>query len=180
MSKKMISLEDATKLVVKKHKGQYRKQGTPYCLHPINVAWILKDKGFDENYQIAGLFHDLIEDTDTTYEEILKLSNEEIANAVKLVTKEKGYDMKEYIERISKNDMARMVKLADRLHNILETKLADMDFQKKYVKETEDWYLDLAKDTCFEEELTKEIKSLKKGIAKANKKLDKKLEDKEK
>ena len=48
------------------------------------------------------------------------------------------------------------------------------------MKETEDWYLDLAKDTCFEEELTKEIKSLKKGIAKANKKLDKKLEDKEK
>ena len=176
MSKKMISLEDATNFVVKKHRGQYRKQGTPYCLHPISVAWILKNKGFPESYQIAGLFHDLIEDTDTTYEEILKLSNEEIANAVKLVTKEKGYKMEEYIERISKNDMARMVKLADRLHNILETKLADLDFQKKYVKETEDWYLDLAKDTCFEEELTNEIKSLKRGIAKA----DKKLRNKEK
>ena len=180
MSKKMISFDDATKLVVKKHKGQFRKQGTPYCLHPINVAWILRDKGFPEDYQIAGLFHDLIEDTDTTYEEILKISNAEIANAVRLVTKEKGYKMPEYIERISKNDMARMVKLADRLHNILETKLADLDFQKKYVKETEEWYLDLAKDTCFEKELNKEIKSLKKGISKAEKKAEKKVDNQEK
>ena len=88
--------------------------------------------------------------------------------------------MPEYIERISKNDMARMVKLADRLHNILETKLADLDFQKKYVKETEDWYLDLAKDTCFEKELNKEIKSLKKSISKAEKKAEKKVDNQEK
>lgn len=176
MSKKMISFDEATKLIVKKHKGQFRKQGTPYCLHPINVAWILKNKGFSEDYQIAGLFHDLIEDTDTTYEEILKISSEEIANAVRLVTKEKGYKMAEYIERISKNDMAKMVKLADRLHNVLETKLADLEFQKKYVKETEEWYLDLAKNTCFEDDLNKEIKSLKKGISRAEKRSD----DKEK
>ena len=61
--------------VKEKHKGQFRKQGTPYYLHPFAVSKILKDKGFDTEYQIAGLFHDLLEDTDTSYEEIIDISN---------------------------------------------------------------------------------------------------------
>ncbi len=144
-----------------KHKGQKRKQGTPYYLHPIGVSNILKKKGFAKDYQIAGLFHDLIEDTDTTYEEILKITNRNIAEAVRLVTKENGYKMQEYIIRISKNDMAKMVKLADRLHNLSETHLTEIEFQKKYVNETEEWFLDLAKGTVFEDDLQKELNNIK-------------------
>lgn len=146
--------------IKKKHNGQKRMQGTPYYTHPLQVAKILKDKGFSEDYQIVGLFHDLLEDTDTTYNEILKLSNKTIAYAVKLLTKEDGYIMKEYIERIQNNEIAKMVKLADRLHNISETHLASEEFKQKYIKETVEWYLPLAKDTVFEEDLKQELKKL--------------------
>ena len=93
-----------------KHKGQYRKHGEPYYTHPLNVSNMLKEKDFSLEYQIAGLFHDLIEDTDATYAELLEYSNLEIVEAVRLVTKEPGYDMEDYINRIKKNDIAKHVK----------------------------------------------------------------------
>ncbi len=143
-----------------KHAGQTRKQGTPFYKHPAFVAKILEKKGFSVDYQIAGLFHDLIEDTKTTYEELLGISNPEIVNAVRLVTKEEGYEMKKYIDRIKKNDMARMVKLADRLHNLTEAHYGTEKFQQKYIKETKQWYLDLAKETPFEKNINEKLKEL--------------------
>lgn len=150
--------------VKQKHGNQKRKQGTPYYLHPVEVSKMLKEKGFEENYQVAGLFHDLLEDTKTTYEEILQISNEEVAETVKLVTKEDGYMMKEYIERISKNDMAKMVKLADRIHNLSEVHLAPKEFRKRYIMETEQWYINLAKETVFEEDLKIVLEKEKQAI----------------
>ena len=147
--------------VKQKHSGQTRKQGTPYYLHPVAVSKILKDKGFDTEYQISGLFHDLLEDTDTTFREIKNISNRRIAVAVLLVTKEPDYIKESYYRRIKKNDMARMVKLADRVHNLSEAHLADRDFQKKYIEETEKWFIDLAKGTVFEEDIARELKALK-------------------
>ena len=160
----MLSLEDYIEYIKKKHNGQTRKQGTPYYLHPLEVCNILKENGFPLEYQIAGLFHDLLEDTDTTYEDIREISNEEIAEAVRLVTKEKGYCMQEYIDRIRNNEIAKMVKLADRLHNISETHLASKDFQQKYIKETEDWYMNLARNTVFEDKIKNELDKLKKEL----------------
>lgn len=153
--------------VKQKHSGQTRKQGTPYYLHPVAVSKILKDKGFDTEYQIAGLFHDLLEDTDTTFREIKNISNRHIAVAVLLVTKEPDYIKGSYYRRIKKNDMARMVKLADRVHNLSEAHLADKDFQKKYIEETEKWFIDLAKGTVFEEDITKELEDLKETYRKS-------------
>ena len=155
-----MELSDYIEYIKEKHKGQKRKQGTPYYTHPLAVSNILKEKGFPVDYQIAGLFHDLLEDTDTSYEEILKISNHKIAEAVRLVTKEKGYVMDEYIKRIRNNDMARMVKLADRIHNLSETHLTSKEFQERYIKETEDWYINIAKATVFEDELNKKLNSL--------------------
>ncbi len=97
-----MEFNNAIKYIKEKHKGQKRKQGTPYYLHPVEVSIMLKEKGFPIEYQIVGLFHDLLEDTDTSYDEILKLTNSEIANAVKLLTKEEGYNMSEYISRIKR------------------------------------------------------------------------------
>ncbi len=157
----MLSLEEYIEYIKKKHNGQTRKQGTPYYLHPLEVCNILKENGFPFEYQVTGLFHDLLEDTDTTYDEIREISNAEIAEAVRLVTKEKGYSMQEYIDRISKNEIAKMVKLADRLHNISETHLASKEFQEKYIKETEDWYMNLVKGTVFEDKIKNELDKLK-------------------
>ena len=155
-----MDIEKAIEFMKQKHRGQKRKQGTPYHTHPLAVAKLLKDKGFRIEYQIAGLFHDLIEDTDSTYEEIISFSNEEVLEAVRLVSKEAGYVMAEYIGNIKQNDMARMVKLADRIHNLSESPMANRKFQAKYIKETQDWYVDLARGTVFEEDLNRELNNL--------------------
>lgn len=160
----MISLKEAAEYAKQKHGKQKRMQGTPYYEHPYMVAKILKDKGFSEEYQIAGLFHDLIEDTETSYEDILELTNRDIARAVLLVSKEEGYIMSEYMNRIKLDDMARMIKLADRLHNLNDAKVANSKFQRKYIKETEEWYLDLAKGTPFEEDINKSLEDLREEL----------------
>ena len=154
-------LEEFMKL---KHGNQKRKQGTPYYLHPLAVAKMLKEKGFSEDYQIAGLFHDLMEDTDATCEEIKNISNENIVEAVKLLTKTKRYVMSEYIGNIEKNDIAKMVKLADRIHNLSEAIFASKEFQKKYIKETEEWFINLAKNTVFENDLKYVLNKVKMNL----------------
>ena len=155
-----MDLEKAIEFMKEKHGDQKRKQGTPYYTHPLAVAKLLEEKGFSIEYQIAGLFHDLLEDTDATYEEIISFSNEEVAEAVRLVTKTEGYVMHEYVGNIKLNEMARMVKLADRIHNLSESPNASRVFQSKYIKETKEWYIDLAKGTVFEEDLNRELTAL--------------------
>ncbi len=155
-----MNLEKAVEFMKEKHGDQKRKQGTPYYTHPLAVAKLLKDKGFSEEYQITGLFHDLREDTNATYEEIINLSNENVAASVELLTKKPGYIMKEYIEQIKANDIARMVKLADRIHNLSESIYANSTFQKRYIKETKTWFVDLAKGTVFEEDLNRVLEKL--------------------
>ncbi len=159
-----MEIEDAVKFMKERHKGQTRKQGTPYYTHPLEVSNILKQKGFPKKYQIVGLFHDLLEDTSTTYEEIQKMTDQETATAVKLLTKKEGYIMKEYIERIKENELARNVKLADRLHNLREVHYGSEEFIEKYIKETEEWFINLAKNTIFEKEINNTLQNLKQKI----------------
>ena len=137
-----ISYQEAVEYAAMKHEGQFRKGGDPYITHPIAVAQMLKDAGYDLEYQIAGLFHDLLEDTDATEEEILALSSPQVLEAVKLVTKTPGYVMEEYIASICKNDMAKVVKAMDRLHNLQCAVEADERFRRKYIKESREWYMD--------------------------------------
>lgn len=154
------NIENYIEFIKQKHKGQKRIQGTEYYIHPIAVANILKKKGFDEIYQVVALFHDLLEDTNITYEEILKISNKDIADAVVLLTKEPNYIMEQYMKRIEQNEVAKMVKLADRLHNLSEAHFASKKFINKYINETKEWYIDLAKETVFEEDINKELENL--------------------
>ena len=155
-----MDIEKCIEFMKKKHEGQKRKHGTPYYTHPLAVSNMLKEKGYGEEYQVAGLFHDLLEDTDCTEQEILDLSNEKVLEAVKLVTKTKGYEMAEYMRNIAKNDIAKMVKLSDRTHNLLECKETSWLFQKKYIKETREWFLDLAENTVFESDLNSALQSV--------------------
>ena len=160
-----MNINEVKKFVKEKHDNQTRIQGTPYYLHPYAVADILKENGYGTEYQITALFHDLIEDTNTTYEELLKMSNQEVTDAVKLLTKEKDYQMKDYITRIKDNKLAKQVKLADRLHNLSEAHYASNKWIKKYIIETKEWYYDLAKDTIFENDINKYINELEQQIA---------------
>lgn len=159
-----MNMNNCIEFMKEKHAGQKRKQGTPYYMHPLSVCNMLKEKGFSVEYQIAGLFHDLIEDTDCSYDEIIKYGNKEIAEAVRCVTKEKGYNMNDYIKRIEANDMAKMVKLADRVHNLSEAWMCEKNWIEEYINETEKWYVSLAKYTIFEEELKNNLEYLKKVV----------------
>ena len=159
-----MNIEILREYVKVKHEGQKRKQGTPYYLHPFAVADILKEKGFNDDYQAAGLLHDTLEDTNATKEEILKLSNKEVLDTVVLLTKEKGYKMQDYYNRIINNDMAKMVKLADRYHNLSESTMTNVLFKKKYINETKKWYLKMAEGTCFEEDINQSLEKLIKSL----------------
>ena len=139
-------LKNALLFATKKHEGQKRIGGDDYITHPMAGCEIVRSGGFDESCQIAALFHDLLEDTDATEEEILKYGSPEILEAVKLLTKEKGYKMSEYIGSIKKNPIAFAVKAADRLHNLQCAVVANEDFRRKYILETVDWYMDFSPD----------------------------------
>lgn len=138
--------KNALEYATKKHMGQMRKGGQPYITHPIAVSEYVKHQGYGIDYQITGLFHDLLEDTDATEDEILALSNQEVLEAVKLLTKTEGYVMSEYVDAIRKNDIAKAVKNADRLHNLQSAFCTSEEFKRKYVLETVDWYLDFSNE----------------------------------
>ena len=129
-----------------KHKGQKRIGGNDYISHPIAVYEMVKKQGYDEDFQITALFHDLLEDTNATEEEILFYGSQNVLTAVKLLTKEKGYDMKNYIDGIKANPIAFAVKSADRLHNLQCALVTSNEFKRKYILETVDWYLDFSKE----------------------------------
>lgn len=134
--------KDALAFATKKHEGQYRIGGLPYITHPVAVAETVKEKGGDTDAVITALFHDLLEDTDATEQEILDLGNEKILRSVKLLTKSKGYVMKDYVDAIRRDPTAFAVKGADRLHNLRSAVCADDEFKRRYIYETIDWYLD--------------------------------------
>ena len=160
MADNNLSFDKALAYAAEKHNGQFRIGGEKYITHPVAVAEILKDKGFPLSFQIAALFHDLLEDTDAAEDEILALSNDEILQAVKLLTKQHGYKMEEYVGNIRQNEMAFAVKGADRLHNLRSALKTDEEFKRKYILETIDWYLD------FSPEIPPAVKALAASLKK--------------
>lgn len=104
----------AEQIATKAHKGQVDKAGMPYITHPQTVAGLVD--GIDE--KIVACLHDTVEDTDVTVEYIRGQFGDEIAEAVDSMTHrpEETYD--EYVDRLSRNSLARKVKLADLTHNM--------------------------------------------------------------
>ena len=144
----------ALAFATEKHKGQFRVGGDAYITHPVTVAEYVRDMGYGIDYQITALFHDLLEDTDASEDEIKDLGGETVLEAVRLLTKDKGYVMAEYVEAIQKNEIAKVVKAADRLHNLRSAVVTDEDFKRRYILETVDWYLG------FSPEIPKAVKAL--------------------
>ena len=111
------------------HEGQFRKSGEPYIIHPVAVAKILANFGMDNETVIAGLLHDVVEDTNYTQEQLITDFDEKIAALVDGVTKlgNISYDSTEAVQAenfrkmflaMSKDIRVLIIKLADRLHNM--------------------------------------------------------------
>ena len=146
--------EKALAFATEKHAGQFRIGGLPYITHPVAVAEIIRESSLGMEHQIAALFHDLLEDTDATPQEILDIGGPEVLTAVRLLTKVKGYRMEEYVQAIRENPIAFAVKGADRLHNLRCALVADENFRRHYILESVDWYLD------FRPEIPSAVKQL--------------------
>ena len=160
--KKETSRRVDTKLIMKafnfaneKHKNQKRGSGEPYIIHPINVAYILAEIGLDDSTICAALLHDVVEDTDTTHEDLVQNFGTEIADMVQGVTK-LGNIQFATIEETQVENYRRMflamgkdirvilIKLADRLHNMRTLKYIKRERQIANAKETLDLYAPLA------------------------------------
>ena len=129
-------IEKAYQMASEAHKSQFRKSGEPYIIHPLNVAIILAELELDKETIVAGLLHDVVEDTAMTEEELKQEFGEDVALLVDGVTKlEKiplsaGADqpdeklemqaenLRKMFLAMAKDIRVIMIKLADRLHNM--------------------------------------------------------------
>lgn len=137
------------------HSGQLRKSGEPYIIHPLSVALILAKQLLPVNVIIAGLLHDVVEDTDITLDEISDIFGEDIASIVEGVTKLDNMptlsseqliaeNQRKVIVASAKDVRVIIVKLADRLHNMQTIKFMNENKQKRIAKETLDIYAPIA------------------------------------
>jgi (p)ppGpp synthase/HD superfamily hydrolase len=129
----MDSVETAVQMALDAHEGQTDKSGGTYILHPLR----LMQKVETREEKMVALLHDVVEDSERTFEDLEEEFSEEIISAVKSMTKKDGETYKEFIQRARQNDIAREVKKADIRDNLnverLE-ELEDSDLQriKKY------------------------------------------------
>lgn len=101
------------------HKGQFRfDKTTPYINHPAKVAEIVEKLGGDERHICAAWLHDVLEYCEFTFAELASEVGGEIAGVVSILTKKAGEDYAFSIQRLNKNPIARLVKIADNLANL--------------------------------------------------------------
>ena len=148
-------IDEAYKFASKLHMGQYRVSEEPYIIHPCQVALILADLRVDKHTLMAAFLHDIIEDTDTTPEQIEQTFGEDVKNLVEGVTKLGKYQFQSSEERQAENfrkmfvAMAKDVrviflKLADRLHNMRTLNYMAPNKQQRIAQETLDIFAPLA------------------------------------
>ncbi|MBP3233924.1 MAG: bifunctional (p)ppGpp synthetase/guanosine-3',5'-bis(diphosphate) 3'-pyrophosphohydrolase [Eubacterium sp.] len=139
------------------HQGQKRKSGEPYIIHPLCVAIILAELEMDKETIVAGLLHDVIEDTEYTKEDLSKEFSPEIALLVDGVTKLTQLNLSQDKIEIQAENLRKMflamakdirviiIKLADRLHNLRTLQYQTAAKQVEKARETMDIYAPIAK-----------------------------------
>ncbi len=144
-------LEQAFHLAARAHKGQFRKSGEPYLIHPLSVAIILAEWHLDPQALCAALLHDTIEDTGTTTQEITEQFGHSVSELVEGVSKLDRLEFQTEQQAQAENfrkmllAMARdvrviLIKLADRLHNMRTLGAMKSDKQRRIARETLDIY----------------------------------------
>jgi hypothetical protein len=117
----------AEAIAMRAHEGQERLGGAPYITHPERVA---KRVAGDQEAVAVAWLHDVLEDTDETESSLLDAGiSKEVVDAVKTLTKSKGTDYLEYLERVRANPLARKVKIAD-----MQDNLSDDPTEKQIIK----------------------------------------------
>ncbi|MCK5686264.1 bifunctional (p)ppGpp synthetase/guanosine-3',5'-bis(diphosphate) 3'-pyrophosphohydrolase, partial [bacterium] len=148
-------IKEAYDYAHKHHDGQFRASGEPYFIHPIQVAEILITLQMDPETLCSALMHDLIEDTEVTYDNIFEKFGKSTAMLVDGVTKLGKLSFKSNSERHAENlrkmllamikDIRVMIiKLADRVNNMRTLKHLPVEKQKRIAQETLDIYAPLA------------------------------------
>src|SRR6478672_6884152 len=139
----------------REHRGQVRRSGEPYLVHPLNVASILADLKADDVSIVVGLLHDVLEDTLTTKESIEQQFGEEVAELVDGLTKigrfsyvsreeEQAETFRKMILAMVSDLRVVLVKLADRLHNMRTLQFLPEEKRREIARETLDIYAPIA------------------------------------
>jgi len=149
-------VEQAYQIARDAHKDQKRKSGEPYIIHPLCVAIILADLELDKESIVAGILHDVVEDTVMTLDEITEVFGPEVALLVDGVTKLtqlswsmdkveiQAENLRKMFLAMAKDIRVILIKLADRLHNMRTLEFMKPEKQKEKARETMDIYAPIA------------------------------------
>jgi len=148
-------IEKAYVFSAKAHEGQLRLNGEPYLSHPLEVAYLLAQRGLGSTTVTCGLLHDTVEDTAVTLDDLEEYFGEEVTDIVNGVTKigqltfgDQQTQQAEYIRKMilsmSHDIRVLLVKLADRVHNMRTLGFMEPPKQKRIARETLEIYAPLA------------------------------------